>query len=128
MRPPGPRDILLVELPRHRPPGHEQEGYRPAVVIGVPERLGRPRYPVLVVVPLSTQRGPWATQSPNLYLPFAAGTAGLPSDSVAMLEHLRGIDLRRVIRHLGTLTEEQYTPLRAGLCHLFDLPPETPVS
>lgn len=116
------QDLVIVELPRHRPSGHEQEGYRPAVVVGVPERLGTPRYPVLVVLPMTTQSGPWAARSPDLYIPFAAGSAGLPQDSVALLEHLRGIDLRRVIRYLGTLTEEEYAPIRAGLRKLFDLP------
>ncbi len=38
-------DVLLVALPRHFPLGHEQEGMRPSIVVGLPRRLGKPRYP-----------------------------------------------------------------------------------
>jgi len=50
-------DVVFVNLPSHNPKGHEQEGKRPAVVVGVP--LGDVRYPVVVVVPLTTQFGVW---------------------------------------------------------------------
>ncbi len=50
-------DVLVVRLPLHRPQGHEQEGRRPVVVAAVPR--GTLRYPVVIVIPLTTQLGPW---------------------------------------------------------------------
>ncbi|HAG08004.1 MAG TPA: hypothetical protein DCK87_00305 [Desulfotomaculum sp.] len=47
-----PGDILLIALPSHDPSGHEQEGVRPAIAVGVPQ--GHVRYPVVIVVPLTT--------------------------------------------------------------------------
>ena len=29
-------DVVFVNLPSHNPKGHEQEGRRPAVIVGVP--------------------------------------------------------------------------------------------
>ena len=44
-------DVVLLNLPSHRPKGHEQEGKRPVIIIGVP--VGVVRYPVVIVIPLS---------------------------------------------------------------------------
>jgi mRNA interferase MazF len=115
-------EVLLVDLPRHLPPGHEQEGSRPGVVVGLPERLGPPRYPVVVVVPVTTQSGPWAQPRSPLYLELPAGAGGLHQASVVLLEHLRGVDRRRVRGSLGTLTPDEYAPIQAGLRQMFDLP------
>jgi mRNA interferase MazF len=112
--------VLLVDFPQHQPPGHEQEGYRPAVMVGRPERVGTPRFPLLVVVPLTTQSGPWASQSPDLYPRLAAGAGGLPQDSVVLLDNVRCVDRHRVRGSFGTLTEEAYAPVREGLRRLFD--------
>lgn len=48
-----PRDIVDVQLPAHDPRGREQEGYRPAILIGRPDILGVPRYPLIFLVPLT---------------------------------------------------------------------------
>jgi mRNA interferase MazF len=108
-------DILLVELPQHRPPGHEQQGLRPAIVVGLPNKLGVPRYPTILVVPLTTQIGNWAERSPNLYPRLPAGTAGLTRQSVVLLDHLRAIDLRRIRRFIGSLQGEVFNPIRENL-------------
>ena len=42
-------DVLLIALPQNLPPGHEQQGPRPAIVVGLPHQLGKPRYPMLLV-------------------------------------------------------------------------------
>lgn len=49
-------DVLRVQFPAQRPPGHEQIGTRPAVVVGIPDRVGAPRFPSLMVVPF-TEKG-----------------------------------------------------------------------
>ncbi|HUW66056.1 MAG TPA: type II toxin-antitoxin system PemK/MazF family toxin [Spirochaetia bacterium] len=60
----APGDILIVRLPSHIPKAHEQEGERP-VVVGLP--TGSVRYPVVVVVPLTTQVGTWASQDMGVF-------------------------------------------------------------
>jgi len=116
-----PGDILLVTLGRHIPGGHEQEGHRPVVVVGVPERTGKPRFPMVVAVPLTTQEGEWAANSPRLYPRLDAGAGGLPSASIALLDNVRGVDAQRVLRRIGMLTAEQFAPIRDGLRRMLGL-------
>ena len=104
-------DVVLVRLPEHLPTGHEQQGTRPAVVVGIPELLGRPRFPVVLVVPLTSDRGqPWAFNSPQLYPRLPAGAGGLPSASLALVDQTRGLGLERVASFLGGLTPEECRP------------------
>jgi len=112
---------VVVTLPIHVPPGHEQEGYRPVVVVGLPDRVGVPRYPLIIGVPFTTRGGAWSEQSPELYPLYRAGRGGLPRDSVAILDHLRSIDARRVMRYMGTLTPTDLEPIVRGLSVMFAL-------
>jgi mRNA interferase MazF len=109
-------DIISALFPIHDPGGHEQEGYRPAVVVGMPERVGVPRFPVLIVAPMTSYRGQeWAERSPELYPRFDEGTANLRSPSVCLLDRVRALDAERVRGYRGTLSEEEYGPVREGL-------------
>ncbi|MCL6479272.1 MAG: type II toxin-antitoxin system PemK/MazF family toxin [Peptococcaceae bacterium] len=74
----APGDVLLINLPSHSPKGHGQEGSRPVFVVGVPTEPAR--YPVVIVVPLTTQSGPWAKKNPAMYLaaPFESFILFLP--------------------------------------------------
>lgn len=108
-----PGDILVAALPEQRPPGREQEGKRPVVLVGVPE--GRTRYPIVLVVPLTSQLGTWVQENPDLYPVLPAGSGGLRQASVALLDQLRCVDARRIERFLGSLSAEQFAPLVAGL-------------
>jgi mRNA interferase MazF len=112
-------DILLIALPSHAPRGHEQEGSRPAVVVGLPDRAGEPRYPAVLVVPLTTQEGAWSRKAPGLYPRIQAGAGGLPRPSVVLLDQLRSVDARRVSRYLGSLSEDEWRPIHAGLTQIF---------
>ena len=121
----APGDIVMALFPEHVPPGHEQFGYRPAVVVGLADFLGLPRYPVAMVTPLTTHRGQdWAQRSPQLYPAIKAGSGGLPADSLALLDQTRGIGRERVARYLGTLPSEGFRPIQQGLHRLFGLIPE----
>jgi mRNA interferase MazF len=109
-------DVLTVSFPGHAPPGHEQHGTRPAIVVGLPKRLGIPRFDILIVVPMSRYRGQaWADASRELYPRFETGIARLRSPSIALLDQVRAVDLERVINRRGELSEEQYARLRDGL-------------
>jgi mRNA interferase MazF len=34
-------DVITAKFPNQNPSGREQEGYRPAIVVGIPSRLGK---------------------------------------------------------------------------------------
>lgn len=92
---------------------HEQQGARPAIIVGVP--WGEVRYPLIVVVPLTTQVGRWSIANPAIYPVLQKGAGNLMQTSVALLDQIRGIDVRRVGRYLGSLSEEQYLSIAAGI-------------
>jgi mRNA interferase MazF len=86
------------------------------VVVGMPERLGAPRFEVLVVVPMTTDRGQqWLERSPALYPRLEKGTANLRSPSICLLDQVRSIGAERVRGYRGTLRAEQYRPIHDGL-------------
>ena len=116
----GIGDVVFALFPAHRPGGHEQEGMRPAVVVGLPERLGDPRFGVLIVAPMTTDRGQeWAERSPTLYPRFPEGTANLKSPSICLLDQVRALDAGRVRRYRGSLNRGQYRLLRDRLRCIF---------
>lgn len=109
-------DVLTVSIPERVPPGHEQEGVRPAVVVGLPDRLGPGRFPVVVIVPFTSYRGQaWVDAAPERYPRLDAGVAGLRSPSVALLDQVLALDLRRLQKRRGHLSAEQYEAVRSGL-------------
>ncbi len=100
---PQPGEIYLAEFPLHNPCGHEQQGIRPAMVIAIPERA---RFPVLWVIPITTDREqPWLKSSSHLYLRLSKGIGGLPANSVLLLDQLRSLDTKRVKRFVGTVNQ-----------------------
>ncbi len=116
----APGDILTALFPTHQPPGREQEGQRPAVVVGLPDRLGLTRFATVVVVPLTTDRNqPWALRNPRLYPRLAAGTGGLPRPSIVLLDQVTALDQSRLLGYIGSLTSPQFAPIDTGLRGIF---------
>lgn len=98
-------DVVTAKFPSQNPSGREQEGYRPAIVVGIPSRLGKMRFPLVFVAPMSTDRGrEWADINPNIYVRFSAGVANLKSPSIALLDRVRAIDISRIVAYRGSLT------------------------
>ena len=86
------------------------------MVAGIPQRVGNPRYAVLVVVPVTTYKSQgWADASPVLYPRVPAGTGGLRSESICLLDQVRCVDIPRVRRRLGALAGGEYRALEKGL-------------
>ena len=113
--------VFVANFPEHAPNGREQEGLRPAVLVGLPTNAGRPRFPVLLLAPVTTFRSQdWATAAPGLYPVLLAGAGGLPADSIVLTDQTRALDAARVIRVLGMLGPEEFKPVRAGLRLVFD--------
>jgi mRNA interferase MazF len=109
-------DVISALFPMHIPGGREQQGYRPAVVGGIPERLGLTRIEVIIVVPKTTDRGQdWLERSPALYPRLEKGTANLRSPSICLLDQVRSIGAERVRGYRGTLDAERYRPIHDGL-------------
>lgn len=103
---PKPGEIYLAEFPEHNPHGHEQQGLRPAMVLAIPERA---RFPVLWMIPITTDRGQvWVKSSSHLYIRLAKGTGGLPADSILLLDQLRSLDTKRVKRFVGAISDTQF--------------------
>ena len=46
--------VVTALFPEHRPSAHEQEGYRPAVVVGLPALAGTPHFESVIVAPFTT--------------------------------------------------------------------------
>lgn len=127
-RPLVPGDVLLARLPQLTPPGSEQSGTRPVLVVALPNRLGVPRYPMVIAAPMTTQLGGWVIGSPDLYPVLHAGVGGLIRASVVMLDHLRGVDAYRILKPLGTLSEGEYAPIRERLERIFGFGAKVPNS
>ncbi|TYQ26718.1 type II toxin-antitoxin system PemK/MazF family toxin [Pseudanabaena sp. UWO311] len=109
-------DVITAKFPSQNPSGRKQEGYRPAIVVGIPSRLGKLRFPLVFVVPMTTDRGQeWADINPNLYVRFSAGVAGLKSPSIALLDQVRAIDISRIVAYRGSLTPQQYEAIAESL-------------
>ncbi len=108
-----PGDVIAVDLPMHIPAGHEQEGRKPAIVVGVPPQPLR--YGVLTIVPMTAQTGRWADLNPLVYPRLPRGIAGLSLESVALLDQIRCIDSRRLFDYLGTLDRAHFGLVRACL-------------
>lgn len=110
------QDLVVARFPAHTPPGHEQHGVRPAVVVALLEPLGETRYPIVFLAPLTTHRNQeWVARSPGVYPTIPAGVARLPSDSVVLLDQIRAVGLQRVIVYRGRLSDEEYAPIRQGI-------------
>lgn len=105
-----PGDVLMAEFPKHAPAAHEQEGYRPALVVALPPKPQR--FDLLYVVPMTTARGLWAEANPLLYPKLKAGAGNLLHPSIVLLDQLRAIDSNRPMTYLGTLKPEVFEPLR----------------
>jgi len=114
--------ILRVNLEKRVPSGHEQEGVRPVVVIGVPAKIGKPRYPMLIIVPLTTDRNAkWSEGSPLLYPRIPAGSGGIQNDSLALLDQIRAVDVSRVVAKAGELSDVALKPILNGLKHMLSV-------
>ena len=114
--------LFVAHFPEHDPAGREQEGPRPCVLVGLPSNVGRPRFPVLLLAPVTTFKAqPWVSAAPELYPVLSAGAGGLPAASVVLTDQTRALDASRLTRFLGNLTPQEYAPVQAALAGMFEL-------
>lgn len=109
--------LTWVDLGGRLPPGHEQEGRRPCVVVAAPTIVQRLRFPMVVVAPMTTAVLP----STPLYPRLSQGSGGLAVDGTVLLDQVVSVDVRRMKKHIGQLPPSSYQPIRDGLRRMFQL-------
>lgn len=90
--------------------GHEQKGRRPAIIVSDPAVISAQRYPLVAVVPATGTPGVGA-----LYPPLQPGPSGLHKPSFAMVDQVRSVDKRRIVRAFGTVATEEMQAIDEGL-------------
>ena len=109
--------VIKAQLPAQG--GAEQEGNRPAVVVGAPWPS---RFPLVVVVPFTSDKGqPWPLVDPALYPYYAAGPSGLTRRSIALVDQVRALDPAGVTAIIGAVTPADLRPIQDGLRRLLGL-------
>lgn len=99
-------DVYLVEIPAIG--GHEQAGYRPAVIIQTEYRLEE--IPTVLIIPLTSKTK--ATAFPFTLLIKPDQSNNLSSASVALVFQLRAIDKRRLKQKLGSLKNSEVIKIK----------------
>jgi mRNA interferase MazF len=100
--------VLLLDL--HPTLGREQHGLRPCVAVSDPDVAEEQRYPLLAIVPLTGTEGRGA-----LYPRLEPGASGLTKVSYALIDHIRSVDKRRVLRAYGRVAAEEIHAIDEGL-------------
>ena len=100
--------VVLVSLDPTR--GHEQRGARPCVVVTSPTVSSDQRFPMLAVVPLTGTAGEGA-----LYPNLLPGSSGLRQPSWALIDQLRSVDKRRVIKVFGEVSPAELAEIDDGI-------------
>jgi mRNA interferase MazF len=90
--------------------GHEQRGARPCVVVTDPAVIEDQRFPMLAIVPLTGTPGEGA-----LYPRLRPGESGLVKPSWALIDQLRAVDKRRVVRVFGPVAPSELDAIDDGL-------------
>ena len=106
-------DIVLVNLDPTI--GHEVKKTRPCVVLS-PDEMNNVLKTVIVAPITSTQRA-----IPTRVLIKSTQESGLSNDSYAMLDQIKTIDKKRVIKELGAVSEDARQALTTCLQDLFAL-------
>lgn len=104
----SPRDIYLANLNPYI--GSEQGGTRPVLLLQ--NNTGNFYCPTLIVAPLTARRGKKPHQ-PTHYL--LSSVKGMDGASVILLEQIKTIDKRRVVRYIGRVSHEQMDGVNEAL-------------
>ena len=100
--------VVLVSLDPTR--GHEQRGARPCVVVTSPTVSSDQRFPMLAVLPVTGTPGEGA-----LYPNLLPGPSGLRQPSWALIDQLRSVDKRRVVKVFGEVSADELDAIDEGI-------------
>ena len=104
----GRGTVVLVSL--DPTVGHEQQGSRPCVVVSDSVVSEDQRFPMLAVVPITATAGEGA-----LYPLLRPGASGLRKPSYALIDQLRTVDKRRVLRLFGVISPTELAAIDDGM-------------
>jgi mRNA interferase MazF len=99
--------VLLVLDPTV---GHLQRGVRPSVVVSDPDVIADQRFPLIAIVPVTGTPGEGV-----LYPALQPGHSGLAKVSYALIDQLRSVDKRRILRVFGAVSSSEVAALDEGL-------------
>ena len=99
-------EVYLVEIPAMG--GHEQAGYRPAIIFQSEQRLEE--LPTILIIPVTSKTKALAFPYTLLIKPDQENH--LSSSSVALVFQLRAIDQRRLKHKIGTLKNNDITKIK----------------
>lgn len=101
--------------------GSEQEGYRPVIIIQ--NDVGNRHSPTVIVASI-TSRTSGKAKLPTHY--YIEAESGLKEPSVVLLEQIRTIDKRRLVQHIGKLSDKHIAGLNQALAISVGLIDPTP--
>jgi mRNA interferase MazF len=108
--------ILDIDIPRHDPQGHEQEGRRPCLLILDFGSLQRLTFPKVLIAPITKR----PMKKAALHVPLKAGDGGLKLGGTLLLDQIRVVDASRIHGQYGKLEGDALERSRAALKNIFD--------
>jgi mRNA interferase MazF len=96
--------------------GSEQTGIRYGIIIQNP--IGTKFSPTIIVALLTSRLT--KAKLPLVHVEIPAGKFGLPKDSVVLLEQIRTLDKKRIIKRVGRLDEETSVKIENALSNSTD--------
>lgn len=100
--------------------GSEQGGIRPVLI--VQNDTGNRHSPTVIAAAITSQTG--KAKLPT-HINLAAGSAGLPKDSIVLLEQVRTLDKRRLREHMGRADDRVMRQVDSAIAVSFGLNPDT---
>lgn len=100
--------------------GSEQGGIRPVLI--VQNDTGNKHSPTVIAAAITSQTG--KARLPT-HINLAAGSVGLPKDSIVLLEQVRTLDKRRLREHMGRADDRVMRQVDNAIAVSFGLSPET---
>ena len=100
--------------------GSEQGGVRPVLI--VQNDTGNKHSPTVIAAAITSQTG--KARLPT-HITLAAGSVGLPKDSIVLLEQVRTLDKRRLREHMGRVDDRVMRQVDNAIAVSFGLHPDT---
>jgi mRNA interferase MazF len=100
--------------------GSEQGGVRPVLI--VQNDTGNKHSPTVIAAAITSQTG--KARLPT-HITLAAGSAGLPKDSIVLLEQVRTLDKRRLREHMGRADDRVMRQVDNAIAVSFGLQTDT---
>ena len=112
-----PGDIVLISLQNKKTAVKKHTDQRPAIVVACPQV--NLRFPVIIIVPLTTQSVPQLMNLPQMEIKVPKNSGVLTHESIALIDQLRSVDINRVQAYLGSLDKNIYENIRQSILELF---------